>query len=40
MAATEATLRKFFQSPEYAVVGASINTQKYGFKGMAHPLFI
>lgn len=37
MAATEATLRKFFQSPQYAVVGASTNTQKYGFKGEYPP---
>jgi len=33
MAATDATLRMFFQSPNYAVVGASTNTQKFGFKG-------
>ncbi|KAK0614319.1 CoA binding domain-containing protein [Immersiella caudata] len=32
MSATETTLRTFFQSPNYAVVGASTNTQKYGFK--------
>ncbi|KAK0639062.1 CoA binding domain-containing protein [Cercophora newfieldiana] len=32
MSATDATLRTFFQSPNYAVVGASTNTQKYGFK--------
>jgi len=32
MAATDATLRTFFQSPNYAVVGASTNSQKYGFK--------
>ncbi|KAK4098320.1 NAD(P)-binding protein [Parathielavia hyrcaniae] len=32
MASTEATLRTFFQSPKYAVVGASTNTAKYGYK--------
>jgi predicted CoA-binding protein len=38
MAATDATLRTFFQSPNYAVVGASTNSQKYGFKGTVPPL--
>ena len=33
MAATDATLRAFFQSPKFAVVGASTNTAKYGYKG-------
>ncbi|KAK5660837.1 hypothetical protein OQA88_12208 [Cercophora sp. LCS_1] len=32
MAATEAALRTFFQSPRFAVVGASTNTQKFGYK--------
>ncbi|KAL2134693.1 hypothetical protein VTI74DRAFT_11097 [Chaetomium olivicolor] len=32
MAATDATLRAFFQSPKYAVVGASTNTEKFGYK--------
>ncbi|KAK4640708.1 hypothetical protein QC761_600320 [Podospora bellae-mahoneyi] len=32
MAATDATLRTFFQSPKYAVVGASANQEKYGYK--------
>lgn len=32
MAATDSTLKAFFQSPKYAVVGASTNTQKYGYK--------
>ncbi|KAK4126456.1 NAD(P)-binding protein [Parathielavia appendiculata] len=32
MASTEATLRTFFQFPKYAVVGASTNTAKYGYK--------
>ena len=34
MATTEATLRAFFQSTRYAVVGASSNPQKFGHKGM------
>ncbi len=33
MAATDATLKTFFQSPNFAVVGASTNTAKYGYKG-------
>jgi hypothetical protein len=33
MASTDATLRAFFQAPKYAVVGASTNTEKYGYKG-------
>lgn len=33
MAASDAALRAFFQAPKYAVVGASTNTEKYGFKG-------
>ncbi len=33
MATTEATLRAFFQAPKYAVVGASTNTEKFGYKG-------
>lgn len=33
MASTEATLRAFFQAPKYAVVGASTNTEKFGYKG-------
>jgi hypothetical protein len=33
MASNEASLRAFFQSPKYAVVGASTNTAKYGYKG-------
>ncbi|KAK4188729.1 CoA binding domain-containing protein [Podospora australis] len=32
MTATDPTLRSFFQSPKYAVVGASTNPDKYGFK--------
>ncbi|KAK0666705.1 CoA binding domain-containing protein [Cercophora samala] len=32
MAATDVTLRTFFQSPNYAVVGASANQEKYGYK--------
>ncbi|KAL2018235.1 hypothetical protein VTK56DRAFT_1142 [Thermocarpiscus australiensis] len=32
MAATDATMRTFFQSPKYAVVGASTNTAKFGYK--------
>ncbi|KAK0715534.1 CoA binding domain-containing protein [Lasiosphaeris hirsuta] len=32
MATTEASLKKFFESPKYAVVGASTNTAKFGFK--------
>ncbi|KAL2267271.1 hypothetical protein VTJ83DRAFT_4548 [Remersonia thermophila] len=32
MAATDATLRAFFQSPKFAVVGASTNPEKFGFK--------
>ncbi|GAB1319577.1 Acetate--CoA ligase [ADP-forming] II subunit alpha [Madurella fahalii] len=32
MAATDATMRTFFQSPKYAVVGASTNTAKFGHK--------
>ncbi|KAK4152328.1 CoA binding domain-containing protein [Chaetomidium leptoderma] len=32
MASTDATLRAFFQSARYAVVGASTNTEKYGYK--------
>ncbi|KAH8899748.1 NAD(P)-binding protein [Thozetella sp. PMI_491] len=35
MAATDATLRAFFQSSRYAVVGASSNTQKFGHKVFA-----
>lgn len=31
--ATEATARKFFTSPAFAVVGASSNTAKFGHKG-------
>ncbi|KAI1434480.1 CoA binding domain-containing protein [Xylaria sp. CBS 124048] len=30
--ATEASVRKFFTSPQYAVVGASSNPQKFGHK--------
>ncbi|KAK4234914.1 CoA binding domain-containing protein [Achaetomium macrosporum] len=33
MAASDATLRDFFKSPKYAVVGASTNTDKFGYKG-------
>lgn len=33
MAATNAALRAFFQSPKFAVVGASSNTDKFGYKG-------
>ncbi|KAK3987190.1 CoA binding domain-containing protein [Cladorrhinum sp. PSN332] len=29
---TDATLRTFFQSPKFAVVGASTNPDKYGYK--------
>lgn len=36
MAATDVTLRTFFQSPKYAVVGASANQEKYGYKGTYH----
>ncbi|AEO66373.1 86c3d9bd-528e-44a0-a150-9c44eeb3104e [Thermothielavioides terrestris] len=32
MTSNEAALRAFFQSPRYAVVGASTNTAKYGYK--------
>ncbi|KAL2166904.1 hypothetical protein VTG60DRAFT_2043 [Thermothelomyces hinnuleus] len=32
MASTEATLRSFFQASKYAVVGASTNTEKFGYK--------
>ncbi|KAG7287341.1 hypothetical protein NEMBOFW57_006850 [Staphylotrichum longicolle] len=32
MASSDSTLRAFFQAPKYAVVGASTNTQKYGYK--------
>ncbi|KAK4134493.1 NAD(P)-binding protein [Trichocladium antarcticum] len=32
MAATNAALRAFFQSPKFAVVGASSNTDKFGYK--------
>ena len=33
MASTDAALRVFFQAPKFAVVGASTNTEKYGYKG-------
>jgi predicted CoA-binding protein len=33
MASTDATLRAFFQASKYAVVGASTNPDKYGYKG-------
>ena len=33
MAASDATLRAFFQSGKFAVVGASTNTEKFGYKG-------
>ncbi len=33
MASTDTTLRAFFQAPKYAVVGASTNTEKFGYKG-------
>lgn len=33
MATTDATLRQFFTSPKFAVVGASTNTEKFGYKG-------
>jgi hypothetical protein len=33
MASSEANLRAFFQAQRYAVVGASTNTEKYGYKG-------
>lgn len=33
MTATDATLRAFFQSPKFAVVGASTNKEKFGYKG-------
>ncbi|KXX77241.1 Acetate--CoA ligase [ADP-forming] II subunit alpha [Madurella mycetomatis] len=32
MAATDATMRTFFLSPKFAVVGASTNTAKFGYK--------
>ncbi|KAK0702071.1 CoA binding domain-containing protein [Lasiosphaeria miniovina] len=32
MATTDATLRTFFQSPKFAVVGASTNPDKFGYK--------
>lgn len=32
--ATEATARKFFTSPFFAVVGASSNPAKFGHKGV------
>ncbi|KAL2164930.1 hypothetical protein VTH06DRAFT_226 [Thermothelomyces fergusii] len=32
MASTEAALRSFFQSSKFAVVGASTNTAKFGYK--------
>ncbi|KAK3324035.1 CoA binding domain-containing protein [Cercophora scortea] len=32
MAATDATMQTFFQSPNYAVVGASTNPAKFGHK--------
>jgi predicted CoA-binding protein len=32
MASTDATLRAFFQAPKFAVVGASTNTEKFGYK--------
>ncbi|KAL2121203.1 hypothetical protein VTJ04DRAFT_5230 [Mycothermus thermophilus] len=32
MATTDATLRQFFTSPKFAVVGASTNTEKFGYK--------
>ncbi|KAL2256997.1 hypothetical protein VTK26DRAFT_790 [Humicola hyalothermophila] len=35
MAATDATLRAFFQAPKFAVVGASTNTAKFGYKVFA-----
>jgi hypothetical protein len=38
MASNEASLRAFFQLPKYAVVGASTNTAKYGYKGQQPPL--
>lgn len=31
---TEATVRTFFSSPNFAVVGASSNPAKYGHKGV------
>lgn len=37
---TEADVKTFFSSPYYAVVGASANTAKYGYKGSpTHPPF-
>jgi len=33
MASTDADLRSFFQASRYAVVGASTNTAKFGYKG-------
>lgn len=35
--ATEATARKFFSAANFAVVGASSNTAKYGHKGTYLP---
>lgn len=35
MAATDATMRTFFLSPKFAVVGASTNTAKFGYKGQS-----
>ncbi|KAJ4289476.1 hypothetical protein N0V88_006958 [Collariella sp. IMI 366227] len=32
MSASDAPLRAFFQAPKFAVVGASTNTEKFGFK--------
>ncbi|KAH6632339.1 CoA binding domain-containing protein [Chaetomium tenue] len=32
MASTDANLRAFFQASKFAVVGASTNTEKYGYK--------
>ncbi|KAK3307315.1 CoA binding domain-containing protein [Chaetomium strumarium] len=32
MTASDSTLRDFFKSPKYAVVGASTNTEKFGYK--------
>ena len=33
MASTDAQMKTFFQSSNFAVVGASTNTEKFGYKG-------
>lgn len=40
MSASDATAKIFFSSPKFAVVGASTNTEKFGYKGSFCPILL